>query len=223
MQEAVLEQWYWHTLYFKNWVEATKAQKKIRQALDQCCDLNPDPSANNHYAVTFSTNYPFHSEHQQGLIELIGPHVDFETVFNQPGEDAEDLFKGFRWSEPEKSSSSKTRMHVADDLCTLCGMRPRASYGLWCVTCKRAQLKSDPSGTSQSLDEPDLCPLCDMPRERGLSHKVLIEAGKYLWVSLILIIASLVLTLFVGLVALLGGICGILAGIALWFLEETER
>jgi hypothetical protein len=160
--DTPLEQWYWHTLYFDNRIEAAKAQKQIQQSFDEYCDLLP---TYNSYSVTFSTNYPFDEAHQLCLSIIIGD-VDFVTSFNQPGEDAEDLLNVFRWPRSEESDgvSPKSRKRMAHGLCTLCSVQPRASYGLWCVACKRAHLKckrvhrkSKVSFTDQ-LPEPDLCP-----------------------------------------------------------------
>jgi hypothetical protein len=241
--DTMLEQWYWHTLYLNNWIEATKAQKKIRQTFDQCCDLSPLP-VRNRYPVTFSTNYPFLSAHQQDLIGLVGSHVDFETVFNQPGEEVEGLFRGDRdtpkrwfWStcpgcddfacarRPEDASlptcecqqERARRVRIVDNLCTLCNTRPRASYGLWCVACKRASKR--PDTTDQVPDgESDLCPFCDMSFDRVPSRKVSLE--KALIEMGLGFLAYLILVIFIGLIALPGLLAGMLAGIVLWFFEE---
>jgi hypothetical protein len=191
---GTLSEQYWHTLYFDDRTEAEEAQKLIKQSFDECCDLR---SASTRYRVTFCTTYPFDAAHRLSLSMIIGD-MAIGYSFNQP-------------DEPEESNGARIR--VTHGLCIHCGMQPRASYGLSCIACKRAHLKS-----YIVPDESDL--FCDMPLDRGRSYKTLIKAGQYLWVSLILIIASLVLTLFVGLVALLGGLGGIFVGIALWLLKE---
>lgn len=208
-QDPLLEEWYWHTLYFMRRSQAKLAQQQILATFDGYCELSPHFDQ---YSVTFSTNYLFGAEHQQQLARLIDKPI--ETSFNEAGEDEEDLLDIFRWPGLELvETTAKARTHITHDRCTLCGTRKRASHSLWCLVCKRAHLK-EPL-TEQELD---LCPLCDVPLGREHSRKARIVACLVLAaVPTLFLVAVLIVSILPGLLA------GMLAGLALWWLEERRK
>ena len=103
--------------------------------------------------------------------------------------------------------STETRTRVArNGRCVSCGVRRRASYGLWCMECKRASLKS------QSLEEET--DLCDMSSEHG--RKALLYLA-------CLGLATLFLVAVCAVAVLPGLLPGMLTGLLLWWSEGREK